>query len=74
MNIKYGIIAVDENGNDVHFCGYEVPITIAHILSLQEELKTDEELGLIGHDLSFRVATEEEVAQYKIPIDKLPDV
>ena len=47
-NFKYGLVAVDFDGNVVHYCGYEESPTIDDKEDLLQELFIDPELGLVG--------------------------
>lgn len=57
-DIKYGLIVIDptedgETNSILHFCGYWEPPTKEDMDSLMDELKTDEEFGLV--DIAHRI-------------------
>lgn len=71
----YGLIAITQYPEDkkagmisiVHFCGYPKPPTQTDIKSLEEELNTDPEFGLVGRikkDVFIVEATPEMVKMY----------
>lgn len=47
QSVKYGLIAVDEAGEVLHFCGYQDTPTIHDRQSLSDELKADRSFGLV---------------------------
>jgi len=74
MNIKYGIIAINRQLVETsykspvyHFVGYENQPQFNDYISLYNELKIDEELGLcdIMDDLILIPASDEVVEDYK---------
>ena len=48
FDIKFGIVALDAKGNIHHFCGNEQKPNEKEFKVLEQELRTDEELGLTG--------------------------
>lgn len=49
MNFTHGIVAVCPNTGDLlHFVGYWEKPGVSDYLSLNRELKVDEELGMVG--------------------------
>jgi hypothetical protein len=55
MKINFGLIAIDRQGNILHFCGYENPPTSIDKKLLEKELATDPEFGLIGKQDQYAV-------------------
>jgi hypothetical protein len=45
-DFKHGIMALDKEGNILHFCGYRIRPTKKMFDHLKWELSTDEEIGL----------------------------
>ena len=79
QNIKYGIVAYTIKGDHqkpyisiLHFCGYETPPTDDDLKSLELELETTEEFGLVGRinkDVKLMIATEDMIEQFKKALD-----
>lgn len=75
VNIKYGIIAIDENGEEVHFCAYENEPTEKDFDSLRHELNTDEEFGLVGQMENIKLiqASEDVLTSYREIYNEIKD-
>lgn len=67
MEINHGLVIKTENGDIIHFVGYEDEPTIEDIENLNHELHHDEEFGLtkIIDSLSIEVAEESVVDMFK---------
>lgn len=59
MKIGHGLIAVDDDNNVLHFCGYESEPTERDVQSLREELLSDKEFGLTEGQFYILPATAE---------------
>ena len=66
--INYGVMAVNQAGQIVHFCAYAKPITDQMIKGLKQELATDPAFGLIDqvNDLVIMEAPPEVIEEYRI--------
>ena len=63
---KYGLVAVDFDGNVVHYCGYEEPITLEDKDDLIKELFIDSEFGMVGNMNYVLLEATEDIVNYFI--------
>ncbi len=59
--LNYGIVAVADDGEILHFSGYEHEPQKVDFDSLESELRTDPEFGITCDAWVLRIATDEEV-------------
>lgn len=67
MEINHGLVVKTENGDIVHFVGYDEQPTLEDAENLYHELNHDESFGLakIIDSLSIEVADEETVSIFR---------
>lgn len=65
QEVKYGFVAVDEDDNIIHFCGFSEKPGEDERNYFQEDLDQSIEMGLLDDFFEVRDATEEEIAFFK---------
>jgi len=73
MKINYGIVALDEKGTILHFCGYENPVKKEDFDKLKSELDNDKEFSLKGTNYTLAEASPEIIEDYRKKYQKTLD-
>lgn len=69
IKMNYGILAINKEGEILHFCGYETEPSYQDWIHLQDELNTDLELGMVGVEHVLVPASPEMCREYQKMID-----
>ena len=73
MKVNHGIVAINEDGEVLHFCGYTRKPTEEDYANLDEELQSDPEFKLIGEDYDLVECPKDLLTEYKEMIESLPE-
>lgn len=62
---SYGIIALDCQNEILHFCGYSSQPTEEDFKSLEQDLRTNHQMGLVGREFVLAVASQSVLEEYR---------